>query len=966
MTLTITDLFCGAGGSSSGAELVPGVRVRMAANHWRLAVETHNRNLPHADHDVADISQADPRRYPRTDILWASPECFTAGHLVTAARGQVPIEAVQVGDMVLTHKLRWRRVVRVQSRTADTVVVKGQGHTGIEVTSNHQFWLRRSQQTRDNEIRQYRRQYDDAGWLAIVEAPRAQACWATPTSFEEQPTHTPPAGFGLDLSAAWWLVGRWVGDGSLTFGRNHEVVITCSFAEADELADRLKYTGATWARRRMRTAEAFTLGDRKARDWLLEHFGHGAAVKALPIWSLSLPHFLRRALVDGYLSAHDGGVTQRRVRVSTVSRALAVSMRMLAESLGHRVAMAHDNRTTYQIEGRAGVARVQWILHWEPSLAAARSPEAFVNDGMAWSRVRRVGPGRTNVTVYNIEVEEDHSYVLDGIVVANCTNHSQARGQRRVDQQPSLFDEILPSEAAERSRATMFDALRFAEVHRYRAIVVENVVDVRDWVLWPAWILGLENLGYDHAVVYLNSMFAQGAGAPAPQSRDRLYVVAWRRGHRRPDLDRWTQPAAWCPQCDTAVRAVQAWKRPDRPRGRYRHQYVYRCPTPRCHLEVYPGVLPAAVAIDWTLAGERIGDRARPLAPKTIARIEAGLRRYARPIHLEAAGNTFERPGYLRAWPVDEPFKTMHTTASKAVACPPFIALLRTNAMTHGVDEPLNTISAGGGHHGLVDPLVVPLRTHGVAASAAEPFKTVVAGNVGMAVVDPILVPAGGTWNERARPVSEPFRTRTTRDTEALVVPVEGRDGIAARPVDEPARTQTARLQDALVVPLRNHGVARPADAAPAPTVAAAGNHHALVMRNNTARGDQGQMSTPVDEPLRTLTTTGNQSLIRWDHLLVPYYGSRATARRVDEPAGTVTTVDRHALVGPDIAVDDCTFRMLEPHEIQAAMAFAPAYIVLGNKRERVRQLGNAVTPPAARDLIAAIVEAITGEEVTP
>jgi DNA (cytosine-5)-methyltransferase 1 len=55
---------------------------------------------------------------------------------------------------------------------------------------------------------------------------------------------------------------------------------------------------------------------------------------------------------------------------------------------------------------------------------------------------------------------------------------------------------------------------------------------------------------------------------------------------------------------------------------------------------------------------------------------------------------------------------------------------------------------------------------------------------------------------------------------------------------------------------------------------------------------------------------------------------------------------------------------MLEPHEIQAAMAFLPDYQVLGNKRERVRQLGNAVTPPAARDLIAAVVEALTGEAV--
>jgi hypothetical protein len=402
----------------------------MAANHWRLAVETHNHNIPHADHDVADISQVDPRRDPRTDILWASPECFTAGHLVTTGRGQVPIEDVRVGDLVLTHQRRWRPVIRVQSRVADTVVVKGQGHTGIEVTANHRFWLRRSQHVWHNAIRQYRREYDPAGWLAIGESVDAQACWATPAAVVALLTEETPAIFGLDPTAAWWLIGRWVGDGSLTFGRNCEVILTCSFAEADELAARLADSGWAWRRRKMRTAEAFTVGDRKARDWLVEHFGHGAASKSLPAWSLSLPHTHRRALLDGYLSA-DGGVTQRRVRVSTVSRGLAVSVRMPAESLGHRVAMAHDRRTTYEIEGRTGAALVQWILHWEPNLSSSRAPEAFVEGGMAWSRVRSVLPGRPGVTVYNIEVEEDHSYVLDGIVVANCTNHSQAKGRAR-------------------------------------------------------------------------------------------------------------------------------------------------------------------------------------------------------------------------------------------------------------------------------------------------------------------------------------------------------------------------------------------------------------------------------------------------------------------------------------------------------------------------------------------------------
>ena len=75
MTLTVTDLFCGAGGSSLGAEATGKVTLAMAANHWATAIDVHQHHFPAADHDCADISQADPRRYPRTDILLASPEC---------------------------------------------------------------------------------------------------------------------------------------------------------------------------------------------------------------------------------------------------------------------------------------------------------------------------------------------------------------------------------------------------------------------------------------------------------------------------------------------------------------------------------------------------------------------------------------------------------------------------------------------------------------------------------------------------------------------------------------------------------------------------------------------------------------------------------------------------------------------------------------------------------------------------
>jgi DNA (cytosine-5)-methyltransferase 1 len=243
----------------------------------------------------------------------------------------------------------------------------------------------------------------------------------------------------------------------------------------------------------------------------------------------------------------------------------------------------------------------------------------------------------------------------------------------------------------------------------------------------------------------------------------------------------------------------------------------------------------------------------------------------------------------------------------------------------------------------------------------------------------PILVPSDGTWNDAARPVDAPMRSRTTRETEAVVTPppvppaadlppfvMPQRSGRPrTTPISDPLATIVGRgTHHPLVVPLRNNGVARPAGRHPLVTVAAGGTHQGLVMRNNTARGDQGQMSTPLTQPLRALLAEQVQSLIRRDHVLFPYDGRQL--RPVDLPMPAQTTVQGDALLGAAPAVDDCTFRMLTVDEIRAGMAFTAGYRLLGTKRERVRMLGNAVTPPAARDLIAAVAEAITGEPIDP
>ena len=98
-------------------------------------------------------------------------------------------------------------------------------------------------------------------------------------------------------------------------------------------------------------------------------------------------------------------------------------------------------------------------------------------------------------------------------------------------------------------------------------------------------------------------------------------------------------------------------------------------------------------------------------------------------------------------------------------------------------------------------------------------------------------------------------------------------------------------------------------------------------------------------------------------HALVPSSRGDEVAQPVSLPMGTQTTRDRFGMADIPLSlyVDDAGFRMLEPHEIKAGMGFATDYLLLGSKRDKVKQAGNAVTPPAARDLGYAVAEFLNG-----
>ena len=494
-----------------------------------------------------------------------------------------------------------------------------------------------------------------------------------------------------------------------------------------------------------------------------------------------------------------------------------------------------------------------------------------------------------------------------------CTKWSQASGGKYATVSseanlldlldPELVDEDPETAIVQRSRLLMFDVLRFAEHHRYSAMVIENVVDIarnpKFAEAWALWKKCLTNLGYSFRVVSLNSMHAQAHGDPAPQSRDRLYVVCWLKGNRAPDIDKVMRPLAWCPACQGVVESQQVWKN-GRTVGKYRSQYVYLHGT--CGTTVEPGYLPAAAAIDWSMSGTRIGDRTKPLADKTRRRIAAGIAKYWSPFHMESGGNQYDAAdpkhksfgdpnGYYRAWSTLDALKTLHTMESKA--------------------------------------LVVPLegRAGDRVSSTDDPLRTQTSRHL-----DAFVTRA--EWGGQTWPVTDPSPTLTTYDTASVIEPpfiAELRGGgSTARPVSEPASTFTASgNHHGLVMPYYGASTSSQPTDKPIGTLTTV-DRYALIQRHNSSKGEGAEMFTPANEYLRTLTTKGHQSLLTPGDIKVA-----------------------------ETKVDDCLFRMLEPHEVAAGMAFPADYIWGGTRRERVKLCGNAVTPPAARDLIWSVAESL-------
>lgn len=340
----------------------------------------------------------------------------------------------------------------------------------------------------------------------------------------------------------------------------------------------------------------------------------------------------------------------------------------------------------------------------------------------------------------------------------------------------------------------------------------------------------------------------------------------------------------------------------------------------------------AREVIDWSIQGQSIFDRKKPLSKKTLCRILAGAIRFEWPAGFIRALRKLIGPGHKLIMP-----KKLRENRGKEF-------LLRSDmhksnaSCFRSPDDPLPTLTTRSGM-GVAEPFLMPQRSDkNPSRTVSDPVPTVTTVPR-MGVAEPMLSPYYG--QSGCASIKKPLATVTTKARFGLVVPVTHAGGHKrGRSVDAPLATITGAHRGELAV-------AEPS----------------FVCGNRT-----GNAPKSVDKPLPTTTTAtgGGVFMAQPEPFITGAFGERVgqTPRTHDikKPVPTICAKGRinMAAVAPVRGRRrkyDILFRMLEPSELARAMGFSDEetdYEFTGTKTEITKQIGNAVPVATASALVGA------------
>lgn len=534
------DLFGGIGGFRLGLE--------NASNEFecvgyidndKYAVKSYNAIFDE-DHEPKDAKEIDAEELPDFDILCGGFPCFPSGTPITTKQGIKSIEDVVEGDEVLTHEGRFKKVNEVMKReTKKMYRIKTMYGIEFLVTEEHPFLAVQRKQSWNNKERKYDKYLSEPKWVKAKNLEDDMKLGFQIQRETEEPEFTTKllvnssdskrkVSLPVQKQDFWWLVGYYVGNGYYQKRRirrekecrSQRVTISCNDEELKKVLDIVKkiFPKNTPHIEEARTCNKIHIINRAFYDFV-KRLGDEASEKRFPPEFITLPIKYLRRLVEGYNYA-DGTTYENKIKGTTVSKKLANDLQLAYSIVYGGVAGKQyvETKDKIIIEGREVNQRDYYNVRCQ------KKSTRFIQEknGKKWINIQEVEEIDKEKTVYNLEVEEDNTYVANNLAVHNCQSWSLAGHRKGLkDNRGTLF----------------FDIVRIAKEKQPKYLFLENVkgllthTNENDEYSFDGMMKDLCRIGYAIDFTLLNSK-----NFGVPQNRERVFILARRKDTLEDDM----------------------------------------------------------------------------------------------------------------------------------------------------------------------------------------------------------------------------------------------------------------------------------------------------------------------------------------------------------------------------------------------------------------------------------------------
>lgn len=361
--------------------------------------------------------------------------CFKAGTLIETINGPIPIEEVQIGDLVLTKSGKYHKVYNIMKRSPDIkdlLVVKGVGTFDIYTTIDHPFWVRKYIGLGKDKEFGTTQVYGEAEWVEAKDInSRDKIC-----------LHTPPIGNVNVNPGVAYMLGRWLGDGcrveeisNINNKPYPRFTICCGKHERVDFERKLRQAAIYTTKHEGETTFVYRIPGKITKhtaDYnnyelveLLKKCGRRAEGKLIPQEVFNWDEISLSYMIQGYIDA-DGHISKLTSQFSMTS----INKKLLYQ-FATLLRMLDRNPSCVERKFVSDVGYIQGRkVHIHKSYMLRSQFDEFIRyysihdyqKNITWSTFRAKHSPTERYDVYNLSVEEDPTYYADGVLVHNCSS----------------------------------------------------------------------------------------------------------------------------------------------------------------------------------------------------------------------------------------------------------------------------------------------------------------------------------------------------------------------------------------------------------------------------------------------------------------------------------------------------------------------------------------------------------------